>query len=445
MKSKKSNSTVNLSAASKLKKPSIWKRLLKKNGPVPQVYNARDFGLYREDFSPAVLSVIKTLQKHKHQAYVVGGGVRDQLLQLHPKDFDVATDASPEEVRKCFDRALIIGKRFRLVHVYFNRRDFIEVATFRAGHENAKHAADASTRKGGIIARDNVYGSIDEDAFRRDFTINAFYYDPHSEEILDFCGGIADMQARVLRMIGKPQLRFQEDPVRILRALRISNKMGFTIEPKMFSMIPKHVALLAHISPGRLFDEYTKLLLHGQAYKNFYTLKETNVLVYLFPQTLAHLDTSWCAKMIDHALENTDQRYYQGKTIHPGFLIAIFLYAPLLERFKSLSKSKSKKQAFVDAMDEVLKMQAKNTTMPNYFAQMVRDVWSLQRPMELKRKNKVLEILRHTRFRAAYDFMLLRAEVGQASVAHVQFWTEVQRLEPEQLQTQFGDETIENI
>ena len=422
----------------KLKKNNFIAKLLKKSVIRAKEYEAKTYGLYPSDFDRSVLSVIETLKQHGFQAYIVGGGVRDQILKLNSKDFDVATDAHPEEIKKCFSRALIIGKRFRLVHVYFNRRDYIEVATFRADHQHAQHKSDAQTKKGGIIARDNVYGTLEEDAFRRDFTVNALYYDPIRGKVFDYCDGIPDLKAKVLRLIGKPHLRFKEDPVRILRALRFANKMGFTIEEKTLRAIPEDLPMLAEISGGRLFDEYTKLMLYGQAYKNFCTLRDFKALVYLFPFTLECLEESWFIQMINLALENTDERFYQNKTIHPAFLIAVFLHAPFLRNFQTLTKSMSRKQAFQDAMDMTLKAQSKHTSMPNFFSQMVRDVWSLQHALELRRKNKVIEILRHPRFRAAYDFMLLRADVGKVNQSIAKFWTEVQTLEEATLLAQFS-------
>jgi poly(A) polymerase len=422
----------------KLKKNNFIAKLLKQSVVRAKEYNAKDYGLYPSDFGRAVLSVVETLKENGYEAYIVGGGVRDQILDLHPKDFDVATNARPEEIKKCFQRALIIGKRFRLVHVYFNRRDYIEVATFRAGHQHAQHENDARTKKGGIIARDNVYGTLEEDAFRRDFTINALYYDPIRGKLLDYCEGVPDLKAKILRLIGKPHVRFKEDPVRILRALRFANKLGFTIEEKTLHGMKQDLWMLKEISGGRLFDEYTKVMLYGQAYKNFYTLHEFKILEYFFPYTLACWQQNWFVEMINLALENTDERFYQNKTIHPAFLIAVFLYAPLLENFRALSRHMSKKQAFLQALEDTLKAQVKHTTMPNFFSQMVRDVWSLQRLLELRRKNKVLEILKHPRFRAAYDFLLLRTDAGQVNQGIAEFWTEVQILEETELLARFA-------
>ena len=413
----------------KLKKNNFIARLFKKNKLRPKIYPAKSLKLKRNNFGAAVLSVVETLQAHGYQAYIVGGGVRDHLLGLTAKDYDVATNAHPEQIKKCFQRCLIIGKRFRLAHVYVNRKDYIEVATFRAGHEQAKHKDEARVKQGGIIARDNVYGTMEEDALRRDFTVNALYYDPVQDLVFDFSDGLLDLQHKTLRLLGTPEQRLTEDPVRILRGLRIAGKLNLEIEANLLATIPKYLPLLAEMSNGRLFDEYTKLFLHGAGLNNFLSLQAFKIFPYLFPQTALCLPEAWFFSMVEFALKNTDERFLLGKTIHPAFLIAVFLYAPLLLQTKKLLKSMTKKQAFVHAVDEVLKQQVKTTSMPNYFSQMVRDVWSLQRALELKRKSKILDILQHPRFRAAYDFLLLRVQAKEANANTAAFWTEIQSLD----------------
>jgi len=419
----------------KLKKSNFIAKLFRKRKLklAPKIYSATSLHLHPDQFSSAVLTVVSTLQQKGYQAYIVGGGVRDQLLGLTAKDFDVATDAHPEQVKRCFQRCLIIGKRFRLAHVYINRRDYIEVATFRAGHEQAKHKDDAHVKHEGIISRDNVYGTIEEDALRRDFSVNALYYDPIKEVILDFNSGLEDLQNKTLRLLGKPDQRLQEDPVRILRGIRISCKLNFTMDTPLLEAIPKHLPLLSKISGGRLFDEYTKLFLHGKGLSNFHCLRKYNAFAYLFPETEIAFKEEWFKAMVEHALDNTDLRIHSGKTIHPAFLIAVFLYAPLKQRNLELQSTMSKKQALITAVEEVLKQQAKTTSMPNYFGQMVRDIWFLQRALELKRKTKVLEVLANPRFRAAYDFALLRASVSELSPRITEFWTEAQSLDERKL------------
>lgn len=399
-----------------LKKNSFIAKLFSKKPRSPKlvatIHDARELDLWPNDFHSHALDVVEILQQHKYEAYIVGGGVRDQLLNLHPKDFDVATNASPEQVKKCFQRCLIIGKRFRLAHVYFGRYDFVEVATFRKDHSFATHHSEASTRKGGIISRDNVYGSIEDDVVRRDFSVNALYYNPTTHEILDFCDGLPDLKARIIRLIGKPEERFREDPVRILRALRIGNKIACTIEPATLKAIPKFVPLLASISGGRLFDEYQKILLHGQAEKNFNSLLEFKILPILFPRLPEALKDKDAAQMILSALRNTDERYYAKKTINPAFLISVFLWHNLPRGGRGAA----------EAMTAVLKEQARVTNIPRYQGEVIEDIWHLQRHLEHHRKKKILDTLQHPRYRAAYDFLLLRSEIGEVKPSLCEWW-----------------------
>ncbi len=406
-----------------LKKNNFIAKLFKKKPKLePVIYDARASDLWPSNFHSHALKVIEILQKKGYQAYIVGGGIRDQLMNLHPKDFDVVTNALPEQIKKCFDRAIIIGKRFRLVHVYFGKRDFVEVATFRKDHALAKHKSEGALRQGGIISRDNVYGSIEDDALRRDFTVNAFYYNPTTHELMDFSRGIEDFQKRVLKLIGDPDARLKEDPVRILRALRISNKLGFTIDEATFKAIPRHRNLLASIAGGRLFDEYQKVLLHGQAEKNFDTLQKMEILAILFPTVVCSLEEPYFAEMVRLALRNTDERYYAKKTINPAFLIGVFLWQELQVLKKKLSEKMSYKKAYHEAVKQTLWAQNKITSMPRYMTEMIEEVWALQRQMELRRPKNIMGILNHARYRAAYDFLLLRSEVGQVKPSLCEWW-----------------------
>lgn len=398
----------------------------------PTVYDARELDLWPNDFHSHALQVVEALQKQKYEAYIVGGGVRDQLLNLHPKDFDVATNASPEQVKKCFQRCIIIGKRFRLAHVYFSRYEFVEVATFRKDHSFATHHSEASTRKGGIISRDNVYGSIEDDVVRRDFSVNALYYNPSTHEILDFCEGLPDLKARVLRLIGTPAERLREDPVRILRALRIGNKIGCTIESASLKAIPKFVPLLRSISGGRLFDEYQKIFLHGQAEKNFNSLVDFKILPILFPYLPETLKDKASAEMIKRALRNTDERYYAKKTINPAFLISVFLWGALFSVKQDLLKKMPPRAANQEAVTVVLKTQTQITNMPRYQVEVIEDIWYLQRQLEQRRSKKVLEIVNHPRYRAAYDFLLLRSEIGQVKSSLCEWWHRLYLMSPEE-------------
>lgn len=415
-----------------LKKNNFIANFFRKKQKEAEVFDARSFNLWPTHFHAHALEVVKTLQKNGFEAYIVGGGVRDLLLGLHPKDFDVATHAEPAQIKKCFSRCIIIGKRFRLAHVYFGRHDFVEVATFRKDHSFAKHHLDAATRKGGLIARDNVYGSIKDDVIRRDFTLNALYYNPGTHEILDFCKGMDDLQLRILRLIGKPQDRLREDPVRILRAIRISNKIGFSIDEATLKAIPKHVPLLQNISGGRLFDEYQKILLHGQAEINFNSLVHFEILPILFPLLPEAMQNPLVTQMITQALRNTDERYAAKKTINPAFLIAVFLWPSLQNIRKKLLKTCAPSQAYRTAAEETLRSQTKVLNMPRYLSEVVQTIWVLQRPLELRQKTKILDLVNHARYRAAFDFLLLRSQIGQVKPALCQWWETFYQMTPEE-------------
>lgn len=416
----------------RLKKNNFIAKLFVKGKAGCQVYDAEDYNLYPENFDHNACEIIKTLQRHQFEAYVVGGGVRDQLLDLHPKDFDVVTNARPEQIQQYFKRALIIGRRFRLVHVYFGRYHFVEVATFRKAKTFVARRLQSVFKKPRAVLRDNPYGTLEEDAFRRDFTVNALYYDPTHHRILDFTGGMEDIQNKILRLIGKPGARLQEDPVRILRAFRIANKIGFMIDAVMLKAIPKFIPLLAEVAGGRLFDEYQKLFLHGQALQNFKTLREFGVLSYFFPHLDQACQDEKTLKMITSALQNSDARYKEGRTIHPAFLISVFLWKTLKERQAVLQQSQTKRQAYLLAVREVLKEQTKITNMPGYLLEFIEQVWNLQRQLELKIKDKAEQIVKHPRYRAAYDFLLLRAESGEVKNSLCQWWDALYKMSPEE-------------
>lgn len=406
----------------RLKKSNFIARLFAKGKPEPKVFNARDFKLLPEAFDQHARDVVKTLQEKGFEAYIVGGGVRDQLLSLHPKDFDIVTNALPEQIKKLFNRAIIIGRRFRLVHVYFSRYEFVEVATFRREQTFMVKQIQSSVKKSGVVARDNVYGTIEEDAFRRDFTVNALYYDPTQQRIIDFNEAMQDVKNKVLRLIGKPSVRLREDPVRILRALRISNKIGFKVDEATLKAIPKFIPLLKDIAGGRLFDEYQKIFLHGDAMRNFNTLEEFGILPYLFPSLPETLKNEKSRLMITSALTNTDLRYQAGKTINPAFLISVFVWPALLERQKALQKNRSKREAYATAARALLKEQTAVTNMPGYLAEFMEQVWNLQHQLERCNKSKAQHFLKHPRYRAAYDFLVLRAELGEVKKSTASWW-----------------------
>ncbi len=375
-----------------------------------------------------VYEIIRDLKQAGFEAYIVGGWVRDCLIGLQPKDFDIATDAHPEQVKAIFSNCRLIGRRFRLAHIYY-RRHIVEVATFRASHEQAACESQADTQDGMII-RDNVYGTLEEDAVRRDFTANALYYDPVDEQYVDFVGARHDIDKKVLRIIGEPTLRFQEDPVRVLRAIRIANKTKFSIEPRTSMAMEKAAGLLSHIPPGRLYDEYSKLFLSGCSWQNFASMRQFGVFKTLFPSTALCLHESpQFSLMIERSLQNTDERILENKGINPAFLLAVFLWQPLQNHLTLLSAQSPDLHSFVlfnQAVSGVLADQVKYTAIPRRFAQVIRQIWSMQHGLELRRPRQILRILGHMRFRAAYDFLLLRQEAGEIEEALVEWWTQIQ-------------------
>ena len=374
--------------------------------------------------SRAASTVIETLQASGFEAYLVGGCVRDQLLGSRPKDFDVATNATPEQIKPLFDRCILIGKRFRLAHVYFGR-EMIEVATFRGHQEDSEHQLHSEDT--GMILRDNHFGTIEEDAIRRDFTVNALYYNPTTQTVLDYCGGLEDIQKRRLKLIGDPQVRFREDPVRMLRAVRFATKLNLQLEPEVQSGILELSHLLNPIAPGRLFDEYGKFFLHGLAQKNFEALKKYRLLEYLLP-TAAHAKPH---SMWLQALKNTDERLASGKGINPIFLISVLLWHPY-QTLKSrwIEEGLDPPTAETDAANRVIENQVRRTAFPKHLGMMMREMWQLQRLLEMRKGRMIEPVLTHPRFRAAYDLLLLRGESGEVSSEICAFWTEIQT-EPE--------------
>ena len=393
----------------------------------PTTYNAVKLGITAKALDSYALTVINQLQQAGFDAYIVGGSVRDLLVGLTPKDFDVATNATPEQVKQTIRNCRIIGKRFRLAHVFF-KRYIIEVATFRGCHSQAISAQDAVVQDGRIL-RDNVYGSIEEDAKRRDFTINALYYDPIAEIILDFVGGMQDLKAKKLHLIGDPVTRYQEDPVRMLRAIRIANKLNFKIERKTKNGIAKCLNNLDSVSPARLFEEYIKIFLHGRGESNFQALHKHNCLAKLFPQAVELLGNKSHSKLIALALNNTDKRIASGKTINPAFLISVFLWQPLLTAKKNMLTTKQASypyEAHQLAVTEVLQIQIQTLSIPRRFTATMRDIWQLQMPLEQRRPKAIYKILENPKFRAAYDFLLLRQGIGEVDKKLTAWWTKIQ-------------------
>ena len=358
--------------------------------------------------------VVKTLNKAGHEAYLVGGCIRDLLLGHKPKDFDVATSATPEQVHKTFKRSRLIGRRFRLVHIMFSARKYIEVATFRSGK--------IKTTSNGVIVADNLYGTLKEDAFRRDFSVNALYYDIQKSQVIDYVDGLDAINSSEIRMIGKPVDRFKEDPVRMIRAIRFSVKLEAKIDPIISKSISNQAHLLENIPAARLYDECIKLFHNESAYEVFEQLVKYGLLAYLFPQTEETL-------FINKTLVNTSNRIKNGKPVTPAFLFAVFLWSAQNKRFKELNqKKKSRILTMIQASEDVISKQTKQVLMPRWLSARVKDVWLMQDQLENCKQIKAKELIRHPRFRMAYDFLVLRSESINPELSdRAKYWTQLQQ------------------
>lgn len=364
------------------------------------------------------------------QAYLVGGSVRDLLLHKAPKDFDVATNATPNQIKNLFRNGRIIGRRFKLVHILFHR-EIIEVATFR-GHDSI--AADQSINERGMLTRDNVFGSLDEDAWRRDFTINSLYYNVQDSSIIDFTGGVKDVHDKLIRIIGDPVTRYKEDPVRMLRAVRFSAKLHFKLAQDTEAPFPQISQLISHISSSRLFDEVNKLYQCGEAQRVQELLLKYRLFEHLYPQTHSMLQTNThpIQTLIGIALENTDTRIREDKPVTPAFLFAVMLWFPMIEKSKELQKEGFDPLPSIDkAMSLVISEQNKVISIPKRFTQVIREIWLLQYRFPKRLGGRALHLLQHPRFRAAYDFMALRALANDESMDLAQWWTTFQEVDEE--------------
>ena len=393
----------------------------------------------RKDISPNALKVLYRLNESGFHAFLVGGGVRDLLLGDTPKDFDISTDATPEEIKQLFRNAMIIGRRFKIIHLRYGR-EIIEVTTFRAHHapEN-EFEDDASNRsiKGldsahsssGMILRDNVWGNINDDALRRDFTANALYYTTDGFRVLDFANGLEDIDNHVLRMIGDPATRYREDPVRMLRAIRFAAKLDFTIEPGTRAPLDELAPLLESISPARLFDETLKMLTGGYAEETMALLRQFKIGSVLFKSTMnATRDPeSPGSKLLVLAMRNTDSRLAEGKTVTPAFLFAALLWAPLQQELQRMLNGEPVTLADQqEAANRVIGKQLQITSIPKRFSIATREIWELQLRLEQRSRRSVETVYQHPRFRAGYDFLLLREESGEPLDGLGQWWTDFQ-------------------
>jgi poly(A) polymerase len=414
---------------------------LKKNGTQkpksPKIIPRAAHNVSRDDISKNALKVLYRLHKSGYQAFLVGGCVRDAMLKLHPKDFDVATNATPEQVRSLFGNCRLIGRRFRLAHVRFGR-ELIEVATFRAAanHSDDDHAHDEEGR----IVRDNVYGSIEEDVWRRDFTCNALYYNIADFSIWDYTGGANDVERRHLVLIGDPDKRLREDPVRMLRAVRFAAKLDFTIDESVAIPMKKDLPLLANVPAARLFDEFLKLFQAGFAERTFELLREYNLFALLFPATDEELDLDpTFVEFVRAALRNTDRRVKAGKSVTPSFLIGVFLWNPTMKlaAIRRSEEKMSESQSLGLAAYELSAQQQRRIAIPKRFTVPMREMLSLQPRFVQTRGKRAMKLLEHRRFRAAYDFMLLLSEIGKFDPDIAKFWTDVQTQSAEQRAASF--------
>ncbi|HEX5339626.1 MAG TPA: polynucleotide adenylyltransferase PcnB [Gammaproteobacteria bacterium] len=405
----------------------------------PAIISRAEHAISRANISESALKVLYRLKGAGFESYLVGGGVRDLLLGREPKDFDVATDASPEQVQALFRNCRLIGRRFRLAHVRFGA-DIVEVATFRATHQDDADEDDSrrdlTLNESGRILRDNAYGTLEQDAFRRDFSINALYYDIRDFSIVDYVGGMADLRAGQLRLIGDPDKRYREDPVRMLRAARFAAKLGFRLHPETERPIAQLASLLGDIPPARLFEEILKLFLYGFGLQAFENLRHHGLFAQLFPHTEAALsieEQGFPHVFIAKALASTDARVAEARPVTPTFLFAALMWEPVRQRAAALQASgMHPSDAYRNAAYEVADEQATHVALPRRFVTPMIEIYQMQ-PRFMQREGKrPLRLLSHPRFRAAYDFLVLRAEAGDADQALADWWTQLQVANPEQ-------------
>jgi len=399
----------------------------------PRIIARPEHNISRINISESALKVLYRLKSSDFEAYLVGGGVRDLLLGREPHDFDIATNAHPEQVASLFRNSRLIGRRFKLVHVRFGR-EVIEVATFRTGHE--AEAIDKTHAEDGMIIRDNVYGNLEQDAWRRDFTINSLYYGVKDFSVVDYTSGMEDLKAGLLRVIGDAEQRYIEDPVRMLRAIRFAAKLGFRIHADSEKPIFELSERLESVPPARLFDEILKLFLSGYAVATYELLRHYDVFRHLFPMTdacLAEEENHFPHTMILRGLENTDARIAEGKPVTPAFLFAVLLWEPVHGRAKRLqAEGLNEIQSLQLAGDEVVSLQALHIAVPKRFSLQSREIWAFQARLKRRNGKRAARLVEMARFRAAYDFLLLRIESGEDEFKALgDWWTEFQESDEE--------------
>jgi len=392
-----------------------------------------EHSISRKNISNGALRVLYRLDDAGYQAFLVGGAVRDLLLGGHPKDFDIATNATPEEVRGLFRNCRLIGRRFRLAHVVFGR-EIVEVATFRGTVDDGsgdRHLVD------GRLVRDNVYGSIEEDALRRDFTVNALYYDIADFSVRDYVGGMRDLETKTLRLIGDPESRYREDPVRMLRAARLAAKLDFTIAPEAAEPFSRLGPLLRDAPPARLFDESLKLFLSGYGLASFHALQTYGLLEHVFAATARSLKSPHADRfrvLLERTLASTDERVRSEKPVTPAFLFAAMLWEPVRAAAEeSIAGGLDASAAWAAASARIMSEQAERVAIPRRFAGSIEEIWMLQPRFEQRVKKRVFRLLAHPRFRAAYDFLLLRSTESPALAELAEWWTQAQAMDHQAL------------
>ena len=412
----------------------------------PSVIDGADYSLSANMISRDARKVVETLQDAGFDAYVVGGAVRDLLLGIKPKDFDVATNAEPSEVRSLFRRSRIIGRRFQIVHVQFSR-ELIEVTTFRSNDQTSQGAGNKNIglrqqSKTGMLTRDNIFGSVNEDASRRDLTVNALYYNPSDNSIHDFTSGLDDINSRTIRIIGDPSTRYREDPVRLLRIVRFAAKLGFGIDARSAKPMSKLSANLAQVSPPRLFDETLKLFMSGKGAAIYVLLREYKLFDYLVPQAnrLANDGSSNANCLFEQAFINTDRRISSNQRVTPAFIYAALLWPAVAKLAENLrAKGNSASYALSKASSEIISKQIHITAIPKRFTIPMREIWDLQLQLPRRGGQRAKRLAENPRFRAGYDFILLREQAGEELNGLGQWWTKYQEANPEE-QQQMADE-----
>ncbi|CAK4071053.1 Poly(A) polymerase I [Vibrio sp. 16] len=391
------------------------------------IITRQEHNVSRKKISDNALKVLYRLHGAGFDAYLVGGGVRDLLLGQQPKDFDIATNATPEQIRQLFKNCRLIGRRFRLAHIMFGR-DIIEVATFRGHHqEPSKNVSQQS--KEGMLLRDNVYGTIDEDAERRDFTINAMYYSIADYSIHDYAGGVEDLEDKLVRLIGDPETRYREDPVRMLRAIRFAVKLDFDIEEDTAAPIEEMAVLLRDIPPARLYEESLKMLQSGHGLETYHLMREYNLFQQLFP-TIAEFFTeeydSPTEQMLDLVLDSTDQRIEEGKRINPAFMFAAMLWYPLQAKAQQLMEKRKLAyyDAIMEASNQVLDDQVRSIAIPRRHTATIREIWQLQLRMPRRNGKRAFRLMELNKFRAGFDFLEMRGEIEQGETQQLAKWWE---------------------